>query len=41
METDRELNDIFLVDSSSGSMVSTGAKLPIAPEPSLSFDEWF
>ncbi|KAJ7776686.1 hypothetical protein B0H14DRAFT_3508268 [Mycena olivaceomarginata] len=35
----QELNDIFRVDSSSGSMVSMARELPIAPELSLSFDE--
>ncbi|KAJ7227594.1 hypothetical protein B0H12DRAFT_1030338, partial [Mycena haematopus] len=37
----KELNDIFLVDSSSGSMVATARELPVDPELALSFDEWF
>ncbi|KAJ7724787.1 hypothetical protein B0H16DRAFT_1245203, partial [Mycena metata] len=37
----KELNDIFLVDSTSGAVVSTARELSVDSELALSFDEWF
>ncbi|KAJ7618342.1 hypothetical protein DFH06DRAFT_1363882 [Mycena polygramma] len=37
----KELNDIFTMDGSSGSIISVAKELPIAGELSLTFDEWY
>ncbi|KAJ7769488.1 hypothetical protein B0H16DRAFT_1227418, partial [Mycena metata] len=37
----KELNDLFTMDGSSGTIMSVAKELPFEPELSLTFDEWF
>ncbi|KAJ7336791.1 hypothetical protein DFH08DRAFT_705812, partial [Mycena albidolilacea] len=37
----KELNNLFSIDGSSGSIISVVKELPVNPELELSFEQWF